>query len=103
MPSFCATSCFCGIALQGRGELARGGFHLLVAAAHVARGPVELAQAIEDRALDAVLGVTREGNLFFGIEFARGVEQAEDAGVNQIVHIDVDRQVFVDANGDGFD
>ena len=103
IPSFCATSCFGGIALQSGGEFARGGFHLFVAAAHVARGPIELAQAVENRALDAVLGVAREGNLFFGIEFAGGVEQAEDSGVNQIVDIDVDRQVFVDANGDGFD
>ena len=86
-----------------RRQFARRGFHLLVAAAHVARGPVELAQAIEDRALDAVLGVARKDDLFFGIVLAGGVEQAEDAGVNQIVQIDVHRQIFVHADGDGLD
>ena len=102
MPSFCATSASVGIALQGGGQFASGGFHLFVAAAHVARGPIELAQAVEDRALDAVLGIARKGNLFFGIVLAGGVEQAENAGVNQIVHIHVDRQVLMHANRDGF-
>ncbi len=93
---------FGGIALQGGGQLASGGFHLFVAAAHIARGPVELPQAVEDRALDAVLGVARKSNLFVGVVLAGGVEQAENAGVDQVVHIDVHRQVLVHANRDGF-
>jgi len=48
----------CGIALQRGGQFASGGFHLFVAAAHIARSPIELPQTVENGALDAVLGIT---------------------------------------------
>ena len=102
MPSFCAISASVGLRCRVGGQIARGGLHLFVAAAHVARGPIELPQAIEDRALDAVLGVARKRYLFVGIVLAGGVEQAEDAGVHQIVHVHMDGQVLMHANGDGF-
>lgn len=88
--------------LQGRRKIASGRFHLFVTPAHVTGGPIELAQAIEDRTLDAVLGIARKDDLFFGIILVGRVEQAKDAGMNQIVEIDVNREIFVNANGDGF-
>ncbi len=101
MPSFSATSASVGARCKVEDKIARGGFHLLVAAAHVARGPVELAQAVQNCALDAVLGIARKNHLLFGIEFVGGVEQAENAGVNQIVQVDVHRKILVHAHGDG--
>src|SRR5262249_39557629 len=64
---------------------------------------IQLAQTVEDGAFDAVLGVRGEDDFLIGVVFARGVEEAEDAGVNQIVEIDVHGEVLVYADGDGFD
>jgi hypothetical protein len=94
---------FGGVAVEFGGEFAGGGFHLLVTAAEVAGGPVELAEAVEDGALDAVLGVGGEADHLLGVELGGGVEEAEDAGVDEVIHIDVDGEVLVDADGDGLD
>jgi hypothetical protein len=40
--------------------------------------------------------------VFFGVKLGGRVEQANDAGVDQIVQVDVHRQVCVNANGNGF-
>ena len=92
---------FGGGAVEFAGQFAGGGFELLVPAAKVAAGPVELAEAVEDGALNAVLGVAGEADHLFGVVLGGGVEQAEDAGVHQIVDFDVHRKIFVNAHGDG--
>ena len=62
--------------------------------------PVELPQAIEDRAFNAMFRIAGKRNLFFGIVFGRGVKQPENTRVNEIVEIDVNRQIFVNADRD---
>ena len=37
------------------------------------------------------------------IELGSGIEEAEDAGVNEVIEIDVDGEVLVNANSDRFD
>src|SRR5450432_4610339 len=69
--------------------------------AKITRGPIELTQAVEDGALDPVLGIAVKHDLLLGVVLARSVEQPENAGVNQIVEIHVNRQVFVHSDGDG--
>ncbi|SPF49421.1 hypothetical protein SBA4_4060007 [Candidatus Sulfopaludibacter sp. SbA4] len=90
-------------AAEPQGQIVGDGVHLLLAFAEVARGPVELAEAVEDGALDAMLGVAVERHVLGVVEFHHGVEQAEHAGMNQVVEIHMYRKVFVNANGDRFD
>ena len=66
-------------------QLACRSFYLLVTAPQIPRGPIELAQAIQDGALDTVLGVAGEGHLLVGIEFAGCIEKTENTSMNQIV------------------
>jgi hypothetical protein len=49
-----------------------------------------------------VFGVAVELHLLAAIELGHRVEQAQHAGVNQVVQVDVHRKVFVDADGDRF-
>jgi len=49
-----------------------------------------------------MLSVAREGHLLVGIEFAGGVEQTQNSGVNKIVQVHVHGQVFMHPHGDGF-
>ncbi len=81
------------------GQVAGGAFHLLLAAAQISRSPIRLPQAIQDRAFDAVLGIAVEGNVLGAVILCNGIEQAHDAGVNEVVEIDVDREAFVNTNG----
>src|SRR5689334_12203306 len=71
-------------------------------AAQVARGPIQLAEAVEDGALDAMLGVTGKGNLFIGIELAGRIKKPEHAGMDQIVKINMDGKILVHPDGDRF-
>src|SRR5512147_2958109 len=48
------------IALQDGSQVARGRLDLLMPPPHVTGGPIELAKAVKNRALDAVLRVTRK-------------------------------------------
>ena len=82
-------------------KLARGGFHLLVTAAQITRRPIQLTKTVQNRALDAVLGVAGKRDLLIRIELAGGVEQTENTGVNQIVEIHMHGKIFVHANRDG--
>ena len=73
-PSSRARLSFGGRPLERGLQLLRRGFQLLMTPPHVSRGPVELAQAIQDRALDAMPGIAGEGHLLIGIEFRGRVE-----------------------------
>ena len=89
-----------GCASKFGGQVARGALHLLLAAAQIARSPIQLAQAVEDGAFDAVLGVAVKRHVLGAVVFGHGIEQPHDAGVDQVVQIHVNRQVFVHTNGD---
>ncbi len=75
-------------------------FELLVALAQIPRSPIQLAQAIEDRAFDAVLRIAGEGDIFSGVELLGRIEQAQHAGVNQIVQIDMNGQGLMNTDCD---
>ena len=64
MPIGSATSASLGVRPSFIERVARRGIHLLLPAAQVARRPVELPQAVEDGALDAVLGVAWKATFF---------------------------------------
>ena len=85
-----------------RGQIARHRVQLLLALAQIARCPIELPQAVEDRALDAVLGVALENNFLVWIVLGRRVKQSQHAGMDQIIQIHVNRKVLVHANRDCF-
>ena len=74
---------------------------LLLPLAQIARGPVELAQTVQNGALHAVLGVALENDFLVRIVFRRGIEQPQHAGMHQIVQIHVHRQALMNANRDG--
>jgi hypothetical protein len=80
---------------------ARNLFQLLVPFAQVARGPIHIAQAVEDSPFDPMLGVGFECDLLIVVEPGCGIEQAEHARMHQIVQLDVNRKILVDPYGDG--
>jgi hypothetical protein len=84
-------------------KIASGRIHLLLPLAEIARRPVELAQAVEDGAFDAVLCIAVERDALGLIVLHHSIEQTQHAGVNQVVEIHMHRQVLVHANGDRFD
>ena len=47
-----------------------------------------------------MLGVAVENYLLFGIVLAGCIEQPQDSGVDQVVQIDVHRQILVNSDGD---
>ena len=83
------------------GQCVGDGIHLLLAFAQIARSPVELAQAVENGALDAMLGISVEGHVLRRIVLGDGIEQPEYASVGEIVQIHMHGEVFMNANGDG--
>ena len=93
---------FGGRAQQLRREVACDRLHLLVPLAQIARGPVELAQAVQNCALDAVLRVTGESHLLCRIVLRGGVEQTQYARVHQIVQIHMHGQILMNTDGNRF-
>jgi hypothetical protein len=71
--------------------------------AQVSRSPVELAQAVENRPFDAVLRIAGEHNLFVGTVLRYGIEQSENSRVDQVIQLNVDRQILMDTDRDGAD
>ena len=66
----------------------RGGVvELLLAGAKISRGPVQLAQAVEDGAGDADARVLAEGEITAGAKTPGGVDQADGTGLDQIVEL----------------
>jgi hypothetical protein len=76
------------------------GVHLLLPFPQIARGPIELAQAIQDGALDAMLGVAVERHVLGGVVLGDGIEEPEYTGVDEIVQIHMHGEIFMNSNGD---
>ena len=49
---------------------------------------------------DAVLAVEVKHHFLFGIVFADGVEKSQNAGMNQVVYFNLNRQIVANAVGD---
>ena len=81
-------------------ELSGNFFEFFVPLAKIARRPVHIAQAVENRALDTVLRVALKGNLLVVVILQGSIEKPHDSRVRQIVQIHVDRKVFINAHGD---
>ena len=65
---------FGGCSLQFGGEVPSSRLYLLVPAAKIPGCPIELPQAVEDRALYAVFRIAGKRNLFIGIVFSCRIE-----------------------------
>src|SRR5690606_30269382 len=95
-----------GHLLRGRGlagallDLAGGGDDVAVAPVHRARHPVAAADLVDHRAADADRGVGLEGRALVGLEIAGRVDQAEHAGLHQVVDLDAGRQARGEVVGD---
>jgi len=82
------------------GKLGAGGFDEAAFATQVARAPVEFAETVKDSAPDAELGVRTELHVLGQIELVEGVDESEDAGIDQVFEGHVARQPIVNAAGD---
>jgi len=69
--------------------------------AQVPRRPVKLAQAVQNRSLDAVLGVAVEDHLLVRIVLAGGIEQSQNAGVDQVIQIHVHGEILMHSHRNG--
>jgi hypothetical protein len=79
-------------------QLAGDRIHAFLSLAHIARSPVQLAQAVQDGSLDPMFSVGLKGHIFRGIELFDRVHQSQNTGIHQIVQIHMHRQIFVYAN-----
>ena len=84
-------------------ELVDRSFDLPRSRADRTRHPVELAQAVVDRAPDARRGERLELHPALGIEPLDGVDQPEYAGADEVARVDAGRQSGADAAGDELD
>jgi hypothetical protein len=71
---------------------ARGGDDVAVATMHRARHPVATTDLVDHRAADADRCVRLEGRALVGLEIARGFDQAEHAGLDEVVDLHARRQ-----------
>jgi hypothetical protein len=67
---------------------------------YAARHPVERAELVEDGALDAELGVGLELAVLLGVVLLDRVHEPDDAGVVEVVEVDVRGQPHGDAVDD---
>ena len=81
-------------------EAGRGGFDLAGLAAQIARAPVEFAEAVEDGAADAELGVGLELDLAAFVVAGERIDEAEDAGVDEILDGNVLGKAVMNVAGD---
>ena len=88
---------FGGSAAQLQAELAVGFFDLARLAPQFARTPVHFAQAVEDGAADAELGVGTELHVLGAVKLVERVDQSDHSGVHQVFERHVAGQPFVDA------
>ena len=91
---------FGGVAFHFGREFARDRLQLLVAFTQIARRPIHVAKAVENRAFDPVLRVAMKADLLLAVVLERGVEQTHDSGVDEVVDIDMNRQALVHSYGD---
>jgi hypothetical protein len=69
----------------------------------VTRRGVHLAKAVQNRAANAVLGVGSEVDAFSGIVLPCRVDEPERSGLNQVVELDMGREVLPDCARDDLD
>ena len=69
----------------------------------MARAPVELAEVVEDGAANAELGIGLELHVARAVILLYGVEQPEDAGMDQVFKINVLRQSLMNLASDESD
>src|SRR5690606_38320367 len=81
-------------------DLAGGRDDVAVASVHRTRHPVAAADLVDHRAADADRGVGLEGCALVGLEVAGGVDQAEHAGLDQVVDLDAGGQPRGEVMGD---
>ena len=82
---------------RGRGGARSGGdrrVHVAAQAAQRARRPVEIAQRVEHRAVDAAAGERVERHAERRLVAAGGVDQAEHADADQVLDLDLRRQAL---------
>ena len=72
-------------------------------AVYRARRPVTLAHLIEHRATDTDTGVGLETRALAGVVFTRDFEQADHAGLDQVIHLHTGRQTRQQVVGDALD
>jgi hypothetical protein len=63
--------------------------------AQIARAPVHLAKAVEDGAADAEFRIRGKLHVLFGIELVERIDQAHDAGVDQVLERNMLGKVLV--------
>src|SRR5208282_2457491 len=90
---------FGGGAAELAGEIAVRRINEAAFAAQFARAPVQFAETVEDGAADTELGVRTELHLLGQIELVEGVDQSDDAGMNQVFEGHVAGQALVYAAG----
>ena len=95
-----ATSALARRPPEFRRKIAGQGVHLFLTPAEIAGCPVQLAQAVEDGALDAVFRIALEGHVLGAVELLNRIDQPQDAGMDQVLDVDMDREVLVHPNGD---
>ena len=88
-----------GDAAQAQLQIAVGLFDAAGLAPQVPRTPIHFAKAVQDGATNAKLGIGFQLNVFAGIEFLDGVDQANHARVNQVLQRDLRRQPVVNPPG----
>ena len=100
MPTFPAISSSVGARAELRLELGDRALDLAGARADGARHPVERAQLVDDRALDARDRVRLELDVAVRVEALDRADQAEQAVRDEVVLVDVRRQPAAEAAGD---
>ncbi len=80
----------------------RVGHHARVAV-HRTRRPVALADLVEHGPADADAGIGLEAGALAGVVFLRGLEQADHAGLHQVLHLHAGRQAAEQVIGDALD
>src|SRR5712692_10744026 len=73
-------------------ELRVSFLQILALLAKGSRRPIQVPKAIENRASDADFGIGLELNVSLRLKLINCIEQANDAGVNEVAHFDVVRQ-----------
>src|SRR3989441_13242876 len=78
-------------------EIGVGLFQILALLSKGPRGPVEISQAVENRAANADFGISLELDVPLGLKLLDRIEQANHAGIDEIPHLDIRRQPRGDA------
>jgi hypothetical protein len=91
---------FVGRASELAGKVAVDGIDEAAFPTQFARAPVKFAKAVDDGAANAKLGLTTELHLLGQIELVEGVDESDDACMDQVLEGHVAGQPLVNAAGD---